>query len=265
MIFKNVAFSIVSYIRHQIKCRGARWLHPPYLFHLYTSLQNRNTFQAILQRHQRRIKDLKKNNTPVQYVDVGAGAHGSKTQKSVAVLAKNALMPSHELHKILILTHLVQPDYFVELGTCLGETSLCLHKAFPLLPLVTLEGAAPLAAFARAQFLKENAKAIDLREGLFVDTLPMVLEAYAAKGRGMYLIDGHHAFEPTLDYADLIFQRSAEGSVLIFDDIHWSPGMFRAWKRIQQHPKSITTITWFRSGWVFTDPYLTPGHYNWRG
>lgn len=265
MNLNDFIFSAFSYINHQRKCRGARWLHAPFFFQLYSSLNNKAAFSPVLKKHLVRLGGLKGNTTPLNYQDVGAGSRADAVTRTVGSLARHSLSPTREIQKILILTQSVQPDYFVELGTCLGETALCLHQAFPHLPIVTLEGAPPVAAFARNQFSKEGAEKIDLREGLFVDTLSTVLDEYRQKGRGMFLIDGHHAFQPTLDYADAIFEKAEKGSVLLFDDIHWSPGMLRAWKKIQNHPKTVASITWFRSGWVFTDPQLTPRHYRWRG
>jgi hypothetical protein len=70
----------------------------------------------------------------------------------------------------------------------------------------------------------------------------------------MFLIDGHHAFQPTLDYADLIFEKANQGSVLLFDDIHWSKEMEAAWSDIQQHPSVTLTIDLFFIGLVFINP-----------
>jgi hypothetical protein len=42
-----------------------------------------------------------------------------------------------------------------------------------------------------------------------------------------------------------------EHTFLIFDDIHWSAEMERAWKEIKQHPEVQQTIDFFRVGMVF--------------
>ena len=44
-------------------------------------------------------------------------------------------------------------------------------------------------------------------------------------------IDGHHLEDATLEYFDQIAGNSYDGTVVVFDDIHRSSGMERAWKR----------------------------------
>jgi len=37
----------------------------------------------------------------------------------------------------------------------------------------------------------------------------------------------------------------------VFDDIHWSPGMERAWEKIRAHPKITVSLDLLRLGLVF--------------
>ena len=46
-------------------------------------------------------------------------------------------------------------------------------------------------------------------------------------------IDGNHRYEPTLRYFRQLLTRITPESVLIFDDIHWSPEMEAAWEEIR--------------------------------
>jgi hypothetical protein len=39
--------------------------------------------------------------------------------------------------------------------------------------------------------------------------------------------------------------------VFVFDDIHWSSGMEKAWEYIIKHPEAIVTIDLFELGLVF--------------
>ena len=262
---KNLAFNLISYINYRLHCRGSRWLHAPFFYQLFNRIKSDSEFHSILDFQHSLLKELKTNSTILSYKDVGAGSRLSPKTRTVRSLATTSLTPRAELRKILILTEVIRPDYFVELGTCLGATSLCMNRAFPKLPIITMEGAPPIAAFARQQFSQKGSATILLKEGLFKDQLPAVLQEWQHQGKGLFLIDGHHAYQSTLDYAEMIFEKATQGSVLIFDDIHWSPDMYKAWQDIKSHPQSVATITWFRSGWVFTDPELTPGHYTWLG
>lgn len=48
-----------------------------------------------------------------------------------------------------------------------------------------------------------------------------------------HLRRGHHDYAPTLAYFHQILPYASDGALLVFDDIHWSPGMAQAWEEIQ--------------------------------
>jgi hypothetical protein len=52
-------------------------------------------------------------------------------------------------------------------------------------------------------------------------------------------------------YFEWLLPHVNEHTFLIFDDIHWSAEMERAWKEIKQHPEVQQTIDFFRVGMVF--------------
>ena len=75
-------------------------------------------------------------------------------------------------------------------------------------------------------------------------------------------IDGHHDREATLGYFEHVLARSHEGTVLVFDDIHWSPECPKpghaSWST--PGPRSPRTCTTW--GWSFcgrTGPAAFPG------
>jgi hypothetical protein len=56
--------------------------------------------------------------------------------------------------------------------------------------------------------------------------------------------------EPTLRYFAQLLPHCSNDSILIFDDIHWSAEMEKAWKEIQQHPAVRCSIDLFFIGIV---------------
>jgi predicted O-methyltransferase YrrM len=50
----------------------------------------------------------------------------------------------------------------------------------------------------------------------------------------MVFIDGHHQYQPTLDYFEMIYPKCNKNEIIIFDDILWSTGMRRAWEELKQ-------------------------------
>jgi hypothetical protein len=67
----------------------------------------------------------------------------------------------------------------------------------------------------------------------------------------MAYIDGNHQYIPTMQYFRDLLKKSDENSFFIFDDIHWSAEMEKAWDEIKQDPAVTLTIDLFYIGLVF--------------
>jgi predicted O-methyltransferase YrrM len=67
----------------------------------------------------------------------------------------------------------------------------------------------------------------------------------------MAFIDGNHRYEPTLRYFNMLMTKAQEYTILIFDDIYWSPEMTDAWQAIKSDPRVSLTIDIYRFGIVF--------------
>ena len=67
--------------------------------------------------------------------------------------------------------------------------------------------------------------------GLFTDTLDESLTKMVTVD--LAFIDGHHQYQPTLDYYEKILQYSTQSTVFVFDDIRWTEGMEKAWSEIR--------------------------------
>lgn len=260
----NAGFQLFALLKHLLSARGSRWLHPPRFFKLHQHIRNFPKNHPALIFHQNLLRRLSANSQPLSYDDPGAGTYKSVPVRTVSSLTRSALTPTHHLKPLLALIDFEKPTFFLELGTCLGATALTIQKTFPDLPVFTIEGASPVAAFAENLFREHQEEKIQIFKGKFAETLPEVLEKIPHNKPGIFFIDGHHAEKPTLQYTRMILDKAAPGSILIFDDIHWSPGMLQAWKKILQLPETRASVTWFRAGWVFTDPDLSPGHWRWR-
>ena len=70
----------------------------------------------------------------------------------------------------------------------------------------------------------------------------------------LVFIDGNHREEPTIEYFDLVLKDASPGLILIFDDIHWSKGMEKAWSQICDDPRVTLTVDLFFLGLVFINP-----------
>jgi len=126
-----------------------------------------------------------------------------------------------------------KPATGIELGSCVGLSAAYQAAAMRLNGsgrFVTLEGSKSLASITTSTFATlglQNAKCI---QGPFHETLGRVVEQNAPIDYAF--IDGHHDEAATLEYFNIIASAAGPKTCMIFDDIRWSAGMLRAWKRI---------------------------------
>jgi predicted O-methyltransferase YrrM len=127
-----------------------------------------------------------------------------------------------------------QPQRCLELGTNLGISALYLSGALDLNgagSLTTLEG-----LDARARLAQRNLEGFGCRQtrivtGRFLEVLPSVLSGQPSVD--FAFVDGHHDEQATETYFAMIAARAAPAALVVFDDIAWSEGMQRAWRRIR--------------------------------
>jgi predicted O-methyltransferase YrrM len=193
---------------------------------------------------------LQQDRTPVEIQDFGAGSSfGQKKRRTVGEIAKN-MAKSPKIGRLLFrVAHHYKPESIVELGTSLGISASYLSLGAKDASLVTIEGAPTLAELAATNLKELAAHNASVLTGSFDVELPLLLEKH--HNIGMAFIDGNHRMEPTLHYFNLLLERMAPSSVIIFDDIHWSREMEICWSKIKSDPRVMLTIDLFFLGMVF--------------
>lgn len=191
-------------------------------------------------------ENLNASTTEISLVDYGAGKSdehrtqqdmytGKTVTTTVGEVCRSGSKSPFWSFLLFNLVREFKPAVCIELGTCLGistsyqAVALSLNKAGKI---VTIEGATTLAKCA-----EQNIEAIGLENvrvvaGRFQDVLDEVLNE--SRPVDFAFIDGHHDEKATMRYFDQIIPFLAnQGVVLVFDDISWSPGMKKAWKKIK--------------------------------
>jgi predicted O-methyltransferase YrrM len=195
-------------------------------------------------------KGLLSDTRVIQVTDLGAGSHlNNSKQKGVGEIAKNALKSTQLAQLLYRLVEDQKPANIIELGTCLGVTTLYLEKAAPTAKLYTLEGCPQTAGIAAEVFKESGTGHIEQVIGNFDDTLPGIIEK--TDRLDFVYIDGNHTKEATLRYFEWCLPKVQENTLLIFDDIYWSEGMKEAWTEIKAHPEVTITIDLFWIGLVY--------------
>jgi predicted O-methyltransferase YrrM len=224
-------------------------VHSPFVFDFITKVLNdERSFYAFAAIENLRA-DLLKDSSEIDVEDFGAGSRLRKINKrSVQAIAQSSLKPKKFGQLFFRMVNYYTPQNILELGTSLGITSAYLASANTNIKLTTLEGASTISKIAISNFKHLQLENIQLVTGNFDETLKDVLANYSKID--FVFVDGNHRFEPTLRYFHDLLPLTHDQTILIFDDIHWSREMEKAWKEIQDYPAVTLTIDLFFIGIV---------------
>jgi predicted O-methyltransferase YrrM len=140
----------------------------------------------------------------------------------------------------------------LELGSCAGISGSYLASSRRCERFVTVEASPALAALARENIGRMSDKATVIN-ALFDDVLDEVLPTFR-EGIDLAYIDGHHDRDATWRYFKRILPRLREGSLVVFDDIHWSKGMWEAWRELRSWRGVSHAVDVGRFGLCHWDP-----------
>ncbi len=225
-------------------------MHSPFVFDfILCVLNNKNDYQPPAEIEALR-KSVLHHQKKIVVNDMGAGSRSNNTkEKTVAQIAKSALKPKKYAQLLFRLAKHYRPQTIIELGTSLGITTAYLATAHPHAKVITIEGSALIAEEAKTNFNQLRITNIEQRVGNFNSVLPSVIHQLPSVD--LAYVDGNHRYQPTMDYFHQLLTTTNAHSILVFDDIHWSPEMEKAWQEIKQHPMVLCTVDIFFLGFVF--------------
>jgi predicted O-methyltransferase YrrM len=168
--------------------------------------------------------------------------------RKVADIARHAAKPARLGRLLFRLAKYYRPSVVVELGTSLGLSAAYLASGAPDARLWTIEGSAAVAERAKRHLSELGLEGVEVVTGNFDVLLEPLVERVGPVD--LAFIDGNHRCEPTLRYFDILMRHSGRSALLIFDDIHWSADMERAWAQIKADPRVMLTIDLFFFGLV---------------
>jgi predicted O-methyltransferase YrrM len=239
-----------DYLLHRFKAKTRHGVHSPFVYRLVDEVIYDFSPKKVYDEIEALRKQLLNDNRTIHVIDLGAGSRVNNDQtKKISDIARNALKPPRLAQLLYRLAADLKPQNIIELGTCLGITTIYLKKAAPEAKVYTLEGSPETAAVALEIFGHANAQDIKEITGNFDDTLPGVIKELDRLD--FVFVDGNHQKDATLKYFGWCLPKVHENTVLIFDDIYWSEGMKQAWNEIKRHPKVTVTVDLFWIGLVF--------------
>ncbi|MEK7254334.1 MAG: class I SAM-dependent methyltransferase, partial [Bacteroidota bacterium] len=224
--------------------------HSPFVFEFTEAvLEDDRWFYAFSEvEAQRRLwlTDIRK----IEVTDFGAGSLVNPGKvRTIGSLARHSANQPLICQMLFKIVQHYKPKTMLELGTSLGFSSAYLAAAALNGRLLTIEGCPKVAELAAENFRRLNIKNITLLRGRFEEKLPEALQTLGKLD--FAFVDGNHRKAPTLQYFEQCLTHAHEGSIFIFDDIHWSEEMAEAWAEIKQHPQVRLTLDLFFFGVVF--------------
>lgn len=239
-----------DYLLHRLKAKTRHGLHSPFVYRLVDDVIYDFTPKKVYTDVEHMRQKLFLDNRIITVTDLGAGSHvNNNREKKISDIAHNALKPPKLAQLLYRLVADLRPHSIVELGTCLGITTVYLQHAAPDASIYTLEGCPETSRIAGETFNQAGIDGVHLLTGNFDDTLPGVINDL--KQVDFVFVDGNHQKDATLKYFEWCLPKVHEGTMLIFDDIYWSEGMKEAWAAIKAHPQVTVTVDLFWIGLVF--------------
>ncbi len=239
--------TIISNLKYFFKSKNEHGVHSPFVFDLVTKCFYDKTIYSEYSILKKYRKSLLENKNFIEVTDFGAGSRVFKSNKrQISKIAKTAGISPKRAELLFRLVRYFQPESILEIGTSLGLATSSLSFGNPKSKIISLEGCAQTQLQCQLQLQKFNIKNIDLINAEFTDFLKTATENWH-----LIYFDGNHSQTATLNYFELLLPTITNDSVWIFDDIHWSSDMEKAWKIIQNHPKVKVTIDTFRWGIIF--------------
>jgi predicted O-methyltransferase YrrM len=245
----TLIYKYISYLWKASNGQG-HGVHSPFVYAFIKNVLNSKSKGASIDAIELYRHQLLNNQKEISILDFGAGAdsHGNKS-KTIAQIAKGSLKPKKYSALLSRIVAYFKPHQVLEMGTSLGITTCYLVQGVSNASVVTMEGAPTVAQEALTTFKNLGCQNIQLIEGNFDQSLPNYLNSISTIG--IAYVDGNHRYIPTMQYFNLLLAKSDEHSIFIFDDIHWSSEMEKAWAEIKSDTRIALTIDLFYIGIVF--------------
>jgi len=242
-----------DYVLHRLKAKNRHGVHSPFVYRLIDDVIYDFRAKKVYTEVENIRNGLINDTRIITVTDLGAGSHvNNNRQKKISDIARNALKPPKLAQLLHRLVADLKPSNIIELGTCLGTTTLYLQNAAPDAKVYTLEGCPETARIAKETFKKGGIDVVEPTVGNFDDTLSGIIDNLPQLD--FVFVDGNHQKDATLKYFEWCLPKVHENTMLIFDDIYWSEGMKEAWAQIKAHPQVTVTIDLFWIGLVFFKP-----------
>jgi len=244
-------WQIISYLNFRRKAKTRFGVHSPFVYELVEKVfRDKTKYKEYKELNKVRRKFLERDDK-VEVIDFGASS-GKKDYivriRTLGEVIKQSTHSKKQLELLFRLSRYFKPQTLLEFGTSAGLSAAYLGKGYPEAKLITMEGSMGMATIAQENFRKRGLS-VDLEIGEFNAILDQILKK--TDRLDMVFFDGNHRKKSTLNYFNKCIVKANENSVFMFDDIHWSRGMQKAWSKIKSDKRVSLTVDLYWVGLVF--------------
>ena len=245
----HLAKKYIRYILFSWHKKG-HGIHSPFVFALIKDVFQDKTRSPEYIKVSSARKAYLHSSDEIEIIDFGAGSTIFKDNKrKVSQLAEVSAMTDNYGELLFRLVKYFKPKTIVELGSCIGIGTSWQAIANVDSKMYTIEGDPSSHSIEKQTVLNLGLQNVCLLQGTFEEELPKLLDLLDSVD--FVFIDGNHREKPTLDYFNLLKPKLNKASVVIFDDIHLTEEMERAWNAIKADKDVVLTVDIFRFGIVF--------------
>jgi predicted O-methyltransferase YrrM len=246
---------IQIYLEYYFKAKTVHHIHSPFISNLLNLVWDTDRIYYDFQKLQKIAEYL---NTDTQMVPKNSFSdEHNQSGLSIEKLYRKTGHSRLDYERLYRLAMFLKPRQILELGTCTGMSSAALALGCKSSELITLEGNKFLSDYCSKLFKDFDIKNVQCIHCEFL----RYLENTGLENTDLIFMDGHHQYDPTLTLTNIILENSKNTTIILLDDIHWSKGMYRAWKELINHPMVQCSLETLRWGFLFKDRRLNPANY----
>ena len=255
-------YKILCLIKFIFKSIGRKTFLSPMVFKLLINCLHSKTDMNMKKIYNRIRKKLLSDTNYIIVTDYGEGSKLLKGNvRQISRIARYAGIRKRKGELLIRLMNYLKPKNILEIGTSVGLGTACLALGSNNSNIITLEGCPETMNVAENLFKEFNLKNIKTNVGRFEDALPDII---CNKKFDFIYFDGNHSKKPTIEYFEQCLSTVHDGTLFLFDDIHWSREMEKAWEYIMAHKMVSCTIDISGWGLVFFEPkYIKEHHCIW--
>ncbi len=241
------------------KHRKGHGIHSPFLFELIIKVLNNKKTDDDLKNVLEIYTKYKNSKELLTYNEIGAGTSYRKSKElSIGEITKRSSVNKKYGSLLFRLIKYFNCEDILELGTSIGISTTFIAQANTKSNFISIEGVTEKINVAKEirSELNQNTKFIVTNLN---DNLESILKEF--EKLDFVYFDANHTKESTLKYFNLCINKSHNDSIFVFDDIHWSKGMEKAWAEIKNNKNVRLSVDLYRMGLIFFRKELSKEHY----